>query len=99
MGQTLHTIFGVHCTLFFYSASLASVLFREALAITTSLFLIAIFYCCGNFRIFLRTPYLQYNSASEAELTNGREKNKFFLKYSRENRKCLEMPRAYVRPR
>ena len=39
------------------------------------------------------------NSASEAKLTNRREKNfKKFLKYSLENRKCLEMPRAYIRP-
>ena len=45
--------------------------------------------------------YLRYsNSASEAKLTNRREKFKlnFKNKYSLENRKCLEMPRAYVRP-
>ena len=36
------------------------------------------------------------SSASEAKLTNRREK--FKKKYSLENRKCLEMPRAYVRP-
>ena len=44
-----------------------------------------------------------YNSASEAKLTNRREiffkfLNKVFKKYSLENRKCLEMPRAYVHP-
>ena len=43
------------------------------------------------------------NSVSEAKLTNRRENcfkffKKVLKKYSLENRKCLEMPRAYVRP-
>ena len=42
---------------------------------------------------------LELDSASEAKLTNRREKfKKKCLKYSLENRKCLEMPRVYVRP-